>query len=188
MLCDVVGAEGGTESMLARVLPELERRGIALSLCGRQVRDEAAFGVRAQQIAWGADGEPPAASAAAQVAATIATLRPDAVFLSSVFDPGVVLAARAAPRAIAHLHDHRAFCPHGDRIYPQFRAICTQPMGTACVVNSVVHGCVAGPRPATLRRLRARENLREALLLLDGIDVGSLAGAGGTLRWRPALR
>lgn len=173
MLCDVVGAEGGTESMLARVLPELERRGIALSLCGRQVRDEAAFGVRAQQIAWGADGEPPAASAAAQVAATIATLRPDAVFLSSVFDPGVVLAARAAPRAIAHLHDHRAFCPHGDRIYPQFRAICTQPMGTACVVNSVVHGCVAGPRPATLRRLRARENLREALLLLDGIDVGS---------------
>jgi len=178
VLCDVVGAVGGTESVLARVLPELERRGVAVTLRARRVGDAQAYGVVAEEIAWGGDEEPPNAAAANRVAHTIEALRPDAVLLSNVFDPKVVLAARAAPRAIAHLHDHRAFCPHGDRVYPQFRALCSRPMGTACLVNSVLHGCVEGPRPGTLRRLRAREVLRDALRQLDGIDVGSQFMAG----------
>ncbi len=178
MLCDVVGSDGGTESMLARVLPEIARRDVALTIRGRVVRDPAAFGETAEQIAWGADEAPENAAAAAEVVKTIEAVRPDAVFLSSIFDVGVVRAVRAAPRAIAHLHDHRAFCPHGDRIYPQFRALCSNPMGTACIVNSVLHGCVEGPRPATLRRLRSRERLKDALLALDGINVGSRFMAG----------
>jgi len=147
-------------------------------LRARRVGDAQAYGVVAEEIAWGGDEEPPNAAAANRVAHTIEALRPDAVLLSNVFDPKVVLAARAAPRAIAHLHDHRAFCPHGDRVYPQFRALCSRPMGTACLVNSVLHGCVEGPRPGTLRRLRAREVLRDALRQLDGIDVGSQFMAG----------
>ncbi len=173
VLCDVVGSEGGTESMLARVMPEVARRDVALTIRGRNVREPAAFGVPAEQIAWGADEQPPNPAAADEVARTIAALEPDAVLLHNIFDPGVVRAARAAPRAIAHLHDHRAFCPTGDRVYPQFRALCSNPMGVACLVNSVVHGCVEGPRPATLRRLRAREDLKAALLAFDEINVGS---------------
>jgi hypothetical protein len=164
--------------MLARVLPEIARRDVALTIRGRVVRDAGAFGVTAEQIAWGADEAPPSAAGAAAVAKTIDDIRPDAVFLSNIFDLGVVRAARAVPRAIAHLHDHRAFCPHGDRIYPQFRALCSNPMGTACIVNSVLHGCVEGPRPATLRRLQSRERLKTALLALDGINVGSEFMAG----------
>jgi glycosyltransferase involved in cell wall biosynthesis len=168
--------------MLARVLPEISRRDVALTVRGRVVRDPEAFGETAEQIAWGADEAPPSAAAAAEVAKTIEDVRPDAVFLSNIFDIGVVRAARTAPRAIAHLHDHRSFCPHGDRIYPQFRALCSNPMGTACIVNSVLHGCVEGPRPATLRRLRAREVLKDALLALDGINVGSQFMAGLCVR------
>jgi len=164
--------------MLSRVLPELERRGVSVALRSRRVRDARAYGIVADEIAWGADEEPPNPAAAAEVSRTIAALRPDTVFLSSVFDPGVARAARAAPRAIAHLHDHRAFCPQGDRVYPQFRALCSQPMGAACIVNSVLHGCADGPRPGTMRRLRARERLRDALRALDAVDVGSNFMAG----------
>lgn len=46
-------------------------------------------------------------------------------------------------------------------------------MGVACIVNSVVHGCAEGPRPGTMRKLRDREVLRDALRTLDGINVGS---------------
>ena len=173
VLCDVVGQEGGTESLLSRVLPVLQGSGVSVTVRGRQVREANAFGVPAQQISWGADDGTSSAAAAAAVEATIAELQPDAVFMSSVFDPAVIRAARTAKRAIAHLHDHRAFCPQGDRVYPQFRALCERPMGVACIVNSVLHGCADGPRPGTLRRLREREVLREALRALDAINVGS---------------
>jgi hypothetical protein len=174
VLCDIVGAEGGTESMLSRVLSELnERSNIAIAVRGRDVRDATAFGVAAEEIAWGGDEEPSNVLAAVRVAETIAALRPDTVLLSSVFDPAVVRAARRAPRAIAHVHDHRAFCPSGDRIYPQFRTMCSQKMGAACVVNSLVRGCVEGPRRGTFRRLHARQTLRDALCRLDGINVDS---------------
>ena len=173
MLCDLVGWEGGTETYLARTVPEFERAGLAVTLRARRVTEATAFGIAAQEIAWGSDAEPPAPAAAAEVARLIATLDPDFVYLSNVFDTGVVRAARGARRAVARVHDHRMFCPHGDRIYPQFRALCSHPMGGACLLNAVVHGCVEGAHSGTLRRLRAREELRAAVHELDGVSVGS---------------
>jgi glycosyltransferase involved in cell wall biosynthesis len=168
-----VGSEGGTESYLARVIPELARAGIAVTLRARRVIDAHAFGVVATPIAWSSDSEPPSAPAAAEVAALLEGLRPDLVLLSNVFDAGVMRAARAAARAFVRVHDHRLFCPHGDRVYPQFRAACSRPMGYACLVNAVVHGCVEGVHAGTLRRLRAREVLRDAVCDLDGVVVSS---------------
>ncbi len=178
VLCDIAGSEGGTESYLARIIPELARAGVAITLRARRVVDAQAFGVSAAPIAWASDAEAPSPPAAAEVVALLDAVRPDLVLLSNVFDPGVMRAARAAPRAIVRVHDHRLFCPHGDRIYPQFRAMCSRPMGTACLVNAIVHGCVEGPRAGTLRRLRARETLRDAVCDLDSIVVSSQFMAG----------
>jgi glycosyltransferase involved in cell wall biosynthesis len=137
-----------------------------------------AFGVVAAQIGWGADDEPPVASAALEVERLIEDVAPDIVLLSNVFDLGVVRAARGADRAFVRLHDHRTFCPHGDRIYPQFRAPCSVAMGGACILNALVHGCVRGVHPETVRRLRAREHLAEAVRALDGAIVSSEFMAG----------
>jgi glycosyltransferase involved in cell wall biosynthesis len=158
---------------LSRVLPELGRAGVAVTVLARAVTDPYAFGVVAEQVEWGGDEGPPDPAAAKDVARVIETLQPDVVLLSNVYDVGVLRAVRAAPRVVARIHDHRMFCPHGDRIYPQFRAVCRQPMGTACVVNAVVHGCVQGIHPATLRRLHAREHQRDAVREFDAITVGS---------------
>jgi len=155
------------------VLPELARNAVAVTLLGRKVADPSAFGVVAEQIAWGSDESPPVPAAASEVARVLEALRPDVVLLSNVFDIAVLRAVRAARRVIARIHDHRMFCPTGDRVYPQFRAICSQRMGTACLVNAVAHGCVAGVHPATVRRLRAREELRDAVREFDVITVGS---------------
>jgi len=136
------------------VLPELARNAVAVTLLGRKVADPSAFGVVAEQIAWGSDESPPVPAAASEVARVLEALRPDVVLLSNVFDIAVLRAVRAARRVIARIHDHRMFCPTGDRVYPQFDAICTTPMGGACGVSTLIRGCVRGPRRASCGRSR----------------------------------
>jgi glycosyltransferase involved in cell wall biosynthesis len=46
-------------------------------------------------------------------------------------------------------------------------------MGAACVLNALARGCVCGPRPKTLRRVRARERTWEAICAADAIVVPS---------------
>jgi glycosyltransferase involved in cell wall biosynthesis len=104
----------------------------------------------------------------------LARTRPDAVITASVFDADVLDAVRAAPaRWLARVHDHRVFCPTGDRVFPQFSGICTAPMGDACRRNTLVHGCVHGPRPASFRAISAREHMRDRLAGADRVLVSS---------------
>jgi glycosyltransferase involved in cell wall biosynthesis len=46
-------------------------------------------------------------------------------------------------------------------------------MGGACLVNSVLHGCVCGPRSGTVQRLRARERTAAATRRYDAFVVSS---------------
>jgi glycosyltransferase involved in cell wall biosynthesis len=174
VLCDAVAHDGGTESYLARIIPALRSHDVDVVVRARTVRESDAFGVGdTQRIAWASDEEAPNAAAASAVERTIAALAPDAVILSNVFDPGVVAAARRAPRFVVRVHDHRNFCPNGNRVYPQFSAACTSPMGGACVAASLLRGCVHGPRPSTLVRLQRRRALQRALLEADAFVVSS---------------
>ncbi len=74
---------------------------------------------------------------------------------------------------VVRLHDHRVFCPQGDRYFPHFHAACERPMGTGCIVNAIVRGCAAGLSTRTVRLLRAREELRDAIMMADAIVVSS---------------
>lgn len=174
VLCDTVDRDGGTESYLSRVLPALRDAGIELRIAARRVVDAGAFGDTAQTLGWSTDVAPPSAVAARAVERLIDTWRPDVVMTSNVHDSLAMAAARAAPKLVVRVHDHRLFCPQGDRQFPHFPALCTHAMKmSTCLSAAVLRGCVAGLSPRTLRLVRAREALRNAVLQADHLIVSS---------------
>ncbi len=172
VLCNTAGRDGGTESYLERILPELAHTGVAVTVVARRVAS-GYDDLPVRQVAWSREDQEPNAEAAAHVARLVRILDPDAVLASNVFDIGVIRAARAARRFVMRVHDHRAFCPNGDRRFPQFAGNCTARMGAACVLNAFTHGCVSGPHLQTFTRLAARMRLRDALAKADAFVVSS---------------
>ncbi|HEY0797531.1 MAG TPA: glycosyltransferase, partial [Candidatus Baltobacteraceae bacterium] len=165
--------EGGTESYLERVLPAFVRAGAELTVLARRVRDEGAFGVPVREVGWASDTEPPSERGAAAIARAIEALAPHAVLTSNVFDTMVMSAARRAPKLIVRVHDHRLFCPQGDRLFPHGRTPCARPMGTMCLAHAALNGCAAGVHLKTLHLLRAREELRAIVAQADHLIVSS---------------
>ncbi len=173
VLCDVVGAEGGSESAMERYLPALQRAGLNVRVLARRVNDPKRFGVPARALGWADEYAEPSTGAASAISAEIASERIDLVLCSNVFDAAVLDAARDARRFVVHVRDHRVFCPNGDRLFPSFSRPCHAAMGTACLVNSVLHGCICGPRSRTVARLRARERTAAATRRCDAFVVSS---------------
>jgi glycosyltransferase involved in cell wall biosynthesis len=173
VLCDRLGDVGGAERYWETVLPALESRGGRIRVLAREIA-AGAGGSSAREIGWADEDGAPSADAAREVADELLRERPDVVVTASVFDTAVLDAVRAsAPRWIARVHDHRAFCPTGDRVYPQFEAPCSAAMGAACRGATIVRGCVHGPRPSSLRRIVAREAVRDRIASADGVLVSS---------------
>lgn len=173
VLCDVVGAEGGSESAMERYLPALQRAGMNVRVVARRVTDPQRFGVPARVLPWADEYTEPSARAANVISEEIQSERIGVVLCSNVFDSAVLDAARSAPRCVVHVRDHRMFCPNGDRLLPHFARPCDAKMGGACLVNSVIHGCVCGPRSGTVERLRARERTAAATRRYDAFVVSS---------------
>jgi glycosyltransferase involved in cell wall biosynthesis len=174
VLCDRVGEAGGAERYWETVLPALAARGARVRLLARDAAGGPAGFGGARTIRWGSEDEPPSADAARAVADELRRERPDVVVTASVFDVAVLDAVRAsAPRWIVRVHDHRVFCPTGDRVFPQFEATCGAAMGAACRGATLVRGCVHGPRPSSFRRIAEREALRDRLARADAVLVSS---------------
>jgi glycosyltransferase involved in cell wall biosynthesis len=174
VLCDHVGDVGGAERYWETVVPALLARGTRVRLLARTVGGGAGFGTPVRQVQWADENGEPSAEAARMVTDELRRNPADTVVTASVFDTAVLDAVRAAgPRWLARIHDHRAFCPTGDRVFPQFSAPCSAPMGAACRASTLVHGCVQGPRPSSFRRIAAREALRDRIAQADGVLVSS---------------
>lgn len=174
VLCDRVADIGGAERYWETVLPALAASGARIRLLAREVTNATRFGVPATAIPWGGEDEPPRPDAARAVTEELRRNPPDAVITGSVFDAGVLDAVGAnAPRWLARIHDHRSFCPTGDRVFPQFDAPCSAPMGGACKAATFLRGCVLGPRPSSFRRIAAREALRDRITRADLVLVSS---------------
>ncbi len=170
VLCEVVGRFGGTERYWETVLPVLAQT-YRVRLFARTVLEPDRFGVPAVRIPWSDENSAPSREQAAVVARRIADC--DAVITASVFDALVLAAARCRPRWIARVHDYRAFCPNGNKVFPQFASVCTSPMGGACVVNAFARGCVNGAHARSLRRIGNRMRVRTELLNADRVLVSS---------------
>jgi glycosyltransferase involved in cell wall biosynthesis len=180
VLCERVDAEGGTETYLRDVLPSLASRGDDVLVVARGVAQPSAYGVPAREVAWSDEHGAPSAAAAAEVASLAREFRPDVAVAHNVLDSGVLLAARAGAKRFAyHLHDHRPFCPNGDRLYPQGGGICGVAMGTAaCGWHALRNGCAYGPRPRTFELIAIRKAVARAVATADvAIALSHYAGA-----------
>ena len=174
VLCDRVADVGGAERYWKTVLPALGARGVHVHLLAREVVDASYFGAGAREIRWADEDGAPSADAARLVADELRRNPADVVITASVFDTAVLDAVRArADRWFVRIHDHRTFCPTGDRVYPQFEGPCSAAMGAACRGAVLVRGCVHGPRPSSFRRIAAREAVRDRIGRADGLLVSS---------------
>jgi len=160
------------ERYLGVVLPALVRRGCAVHVLARRI-DDVPAGVTATRVDWADERATPDSSARAAVGRVLRTIRPDAAVAHNVMDAGVVEALRAAPRFAYHVHDHRPFCPNGDRVFPRTGRICIEPLGAPCALHALTDGCAYGPRRRTLRLIARRERLRDAIAAADAAIVAS---------------
>ncbi len=169
VLCERVDAEGGTETYLRALLPALVARGHGVHVVARSASIPDAYGVAIDVVEWSDEHDPPSAGAAEAVARFASALAPDVAVVHNVLDADVLAAVREhVPRVVYHLHDHRPFCPNGDRVYPQGGGICGAAMGTAaCGWHALVNGCAYGPRSSTLRLIRIREAVARAIAAND---------------------
>ncbi len=157
-LCERAGIAGGMETYVRTLQDALSSRGIEQRILTRA------------DLQWSDEHDAGSPAAAAQLRSLCAQLRPDVIALHNVLDAQVLTAAReCAPNMTYHLHDHRLFCPNGDRVYPQGGGRCTVRMGAACAAHSLVHGCVYGPRRRTLRLISLRTNAARAAMRSDSI-------------------
>ena len=157
ILAERLGRLGGMERYLELTLP-------ALADGGHHVRTLADV--------WTPELDDPDPRAAAALREACAGWTPGLIVAHNIMDAGALEAARAlTPRLIYHVHDHRPFCPNGDRVFPQGGAICTQRMGLACGVNALTHGCCNGLQLRTLERISRHKRLRDAIARADGVIV-----------------
>jgi glycosyltransferase involved in cell wall biosynthesis len=168
-----LGHAGGMERFLDIVLRALAARGTTVHVLARDAGGDAPDGVTVQRVAWADEHDEPDAAAHAEAERALRAFAPDAAVAHNVMDAGIVEALRAAPRLAYHVHDHRPFCPEGDRVFPRSGRICTRPLGFACAANALLEGCGYGPRPRTLALIRRRERLRDAIAASDTVVVAS---------------
>jgi len=167
-----LGHAGGMERYLDIVLRELAARGATVHVLTREP-DAAPDGVGVQRVTWAGEHDAPDDAARAETARALAAFAPDVAVAHNVMDAGVVEALRGAARLAYHVHDHRPFCPNGDRVFPRSGRICTQPLGVPCAVNALLEGCAYGPRPATIALIARRRRLRDAIAAADATIVAS---------------
>jgi len=167
-----LGRAGGMERYLDVVLPALVARGATVHVLAQRV-DAIPAAVSAEPVVWADEHDEPSEAARDAVQSAIANFVPDVAVAHNVMDAGVVEALRAAPRFAYHVHDHRPFCPNGDRLFPRSAEICAQPVGRPCAVHSLTDGCAYGPRRRTIELIRRRERLRDAVATADVTIVAS---------------
>ena len=173
VLCERVDDEGGTETYLRATLPALVAAGDSVRVVARSTAQPGAYGVDAIEVAWSDEHDEPSPDAAARVASIAREFDPDVTVAHNVLDAGVLQAARVR-RQVYHLHDHRPFCPNGDRLYPQGGGICSVSMSAhGCGLHSLIHGCAYGPRPRTLALVGIRERVASCVREADTTVVFS---------------
>ncbi|HEX3462855.1 MAG TPA: glycosyltransferase family 4 protein [Candidatus Elarobacter sp.] len=167
-----LGRAGGMERYLEIVLPALVARGAVVHVLARTI-DAIPHGVTAETVVWADEHDAPGTVARAAAERALRAFAPDVAVAHNVMDAGIAEALRAAPRLVYHLHDHRPFCPNGDRVFPRSGRICALPLGRPCAVHSLTDGCAYGPRRRTLTLIHRRERLRDAIAAAETTIVAS---------------
>ena len=168
-----LGRAGGMERYLDVVLPALAARGATIRVLARRI-DAVPPGIEAERVEWADEHEAPSAGAERAVLDVVErTFRPDVAVAHNVMDARVLAALRGARRLVYHVHDHRPFCPNGDRVFPRTGRNCTEPLGGPCRVHALLDGCAYGPRRRTALLIARRQRLRDNISASDAVIVAS---------------
>jgi glycosyltransferase involved in cell wall biosynthesis len=176
LVADQFSREGGAETFVNGYAIGLHDLGHDVSMCVATVEPDAPAlpaGIGFAVVPFARELEPGDPVAARAVVDAVRTFAPDVVHVHNAFDWEVFDALRARWPLVWHCHDYRTNCPNGDRRLPHWGTPCRLPMGAACVLHSVVSGCVAGPRMRTLRELRLRRRLFASVSRSDKIAAPS---------------
>jgi glycosyltransferase involved in cell wall biosynthesis len=180
LVADQFSREGGAETFVNGYAAGLHELGHQVSMCVASVAPDAPAlpaGINVAVVPFAREEEAGDPIAARAVIDAVRKFAPDVVHVHNAFDWEVFDALRARWPLVWHCHDYRTNCPNGDRRLPHWGTPCRLPMGAACVLHSVVSGCVAGPRLRTLRKLSLRRRLFKAVSRSDKIAAPSLCVA-----------
>jgi glycosyltransferase involved in cell wall biosynthesis len=176
LVADQFSREGGAEAFVNGYAIGLHELGHHVNLCVATIAPDAPAmpaGVNVTLVPFAREGEAGDTIAARAVVDAVRRFAPDVVHVHNVFDWEVFDALRARWPLVWHSHDYRTNCPNGDRRLPHWGTPCRLPMGAACVLHSVISGCVGGPRIRTLRALRTRRRLFASVIRSDRIAAPS---------------
>jgi glycosyltransferase involved in cell wall biosynthesis len=162
------------ERYLELTLPALARAGAQLLVVTGAIDGTPPDTIETIVAGWPEEHAPPDARAARQVAEIARDFDPSVIVAHNLLDAGILNAARSyTSRFVYHVHDHRPFCPNGDRVYPRGGAMCSTRMGDACMWHALVHGCAYGFRPKTGKLIDRRVRARDAIARADAIVANS---------------
>jgi glycosyltransferase involved in cell wall biosynthesis len=176
LVADQFSREGGAETFVNGYAAGLHDLGHQVSMCVAKVAPDAPAlpaGIDVAVVPFAREEESGDPVAARAVVEAVRKFSPDVVHVHNAFDSEVFDALRTRWPLVWHCHDYRTNCPNGDRRLPHWGTPCRLPMGAACVVHSVLSGCVAGPRMQTLRKLELRKRLFAAVKKSDKIAAPS---------------
>jgi len=174
VMLDRAGTAGGAERYWHVVVPALREAGVDVRVIAREVTDTRRYGGDVTEVRWGGDDGVPDRAAAERVRTILRAAGGAVAITASVFDAAVLDAVRdEAARWVVRIHDHRTFCPNGDRVFPQFGGNCNAAAGPVCALNAFVHGCMHGPRAASAGRLERRLDLARRVATADAVLVSS---------------
>ena len=152
---------GGLECYLQTVAEGFRARGSEMRLLTRA------------DLGFADEHDAPRPEAGARLRELASSFGPDAIAIHNVLDAEVIAAAGPLAPTVYHFHDHRLFCPNGDRVFPRGRKRCGEKMGAACLIHSALHGCAYGPRSETNVLLQRRRATAAAALATGAIVVYS---------------
>jgi glycosyltransferase involved in cell wall biosynthesis len=171
------GSFGGTEEYIALVTAALGARGVRSSLVCGVVTGTLPIGLDEVRIVPGLADRRTGADTAGAVAATVAEIDADIIYLHNVFDPDIVTAiADLAGRGVVlwYVHDHYLTCLSELR-WRRDIGSCPQRLGHECL-TAVEHGhCVMRHpgRALDLGDVERRATLSRSMLEADGVIVVS---------------
>lgn len=86
---------------------------------------------------------------------------PDVIYLHNISHTSYIdLLARLRP-SVRFIHDHRVFCPKGDKFLDRENKICRRPCGLTCFINTYVNRCLPrNPLKATQLIKQTKKQIR----------------------------
>jgi glycosyltransferase involved in cell wall biosynthesis len=171
------GSFGGTEEYIALLTPELTRRGVRSHLVCGVVTGVLPPELSSVHVVDGLASRRPRPDTADEVAAVVAGLDPDVVYLHNVFDATVVSAVVSRVTrgtVIWYVHDHYLTCLSELR-WRRDLGSCPQRLGEGCLVAIGAGQCVLRHPDRSLgpADLRERMSLSRSMAHADGIVVVS---------------